>query len=49
MDKTENVMVFSGPKPWNELTADEREALKRRVSLAVKDIKKDDDKSEEAK
>lgn len=30
MSKNDNVKVLSGPKPWHELTEEERNALKQK-------------------
>lgn len=39
MAENKNTKVPNGPKPWNQLTAKEREALKRKHAIA-EDTKK---------
>lgn len=39
MAENKNIKVLSGPKPWDQLTAKEREALKRKHAIA-EDTKK---------
>ena len=40
MNKNKNIKVLSGPKPWNELTDEEREALKQKYAN-MQDTKND--------
>lgn len=40
MNKNKTIKVLSGPKPWNELTDEEREALKQKYAN-MQDTKND--------
>lgn len=40
MNKNETIKVLSGPKPWHELTDEERKALKQKYAI-MQDTKND--------